>query len=79
MADEAFSYDNEALASGEQVVESGGFFTDWILNMFAGAIDIQITSPILTAVYLGLLVALVLLRLYSVNPIKSLGCLLIYV
>lgn len=79
MADEAFSYSNEALASGEQVVESGGFFTDWVFNMFAGAIDIQINSPILTVLYLGSLAALVILRLYTVNPIKSLGCLLIYV
>jgi hypothetical protein len=79
MAEETFSYSNDALASGEQVVESSGFFTDWILNMFAGAIDIQINSPMLTAVYIGLLLALVILRLYSVNPIKTLGCLLIYV
>ena len=79
MADETFSYSNEALAFGEPVVESGSFFTDWIFNMFAGAIDIQINSPILTALYIALLFALVVLRLYSVNPIRSLGCLLIYV
>ena len=79
MAEETFSYSNEALATGEQAVESGGFFTDWIFNMFAGAIDMQLNSPILTVLYLALLLALVLLRLYTVNPIKSLGCILIYV
>ena len=79
MADEAFSYSSGALESGDQLVESGGFFTDWVLNMFVGAIDIQLNSPVLTVVYILMLFALVILRLYTVNPIKTLGCLLIYI
>ena len=47
--------------------------------MFAGAIDIQFNSPKLTLVYLGILLVLVLLRLYAENPIKSLGCALLYI
>ena len=47
--------------------------------MFAGAIDIQAHSPVLSLAYIGLLIALVILRLYTENPIKALGCALIYV
>ncbi|MEQ9448411.1 MAG: hypothetical protein RLN70_05805, partial [Rhodospirillaceae bacterium] len=77
--EETFSYSNEAVQSGAPAVEGVGFFTSWFFNMFAGAIDIQLISPILTFVYIVLLFALVILRLYTVNPVKSLGCLGVYV
>ena len=87
MADETFSYSNKAaeaaagpVADGaEPAVQSGGFFVDWVFNMFAAAIDIQIHSPILTAVYAGALALLVILRLFTGNPIQFLGCFLIYI
>ena len=65
--------------SFRQAQESGGFMTDWLFNMFAGAIDIQLNSPRLSLVYLAILVVLVVLRLYSGNPIKALGCALLYI
>lgn len=49
MADEAFSYSGKAAATADAAAQgaqtaaqSGGFITDWLLNMFAGAIDIQV-------------------------------------
>jgi class 3 adenylate cyclase len=78
MADEAFEYTTQAAQDLHKVQESG-FFTDWIFNMFAGAIDIQVHSPMLTAVYVAILIALVVLRLYTNNPIKVLGCALLYI
>jgi class 3 adenylate cyclase len=79
MAEESFSYASQAATDLKTVQESGGFFTDWVFNMFAGAIDIQLNSPILSVVYIGLLFALVILRLYTENPIKVLGCALLYI
>ncbi len=73
------NYASQASADLAKVQETGGLFTDWFLNMFAGAIDIQVHSPVLSVVYGGMLIALVILRLYTGNPIKSLGCALIYV
>ncbi len=79
-ADEVFnSYASLAAQELTKLPESGGFFTDWLFNMFAGTIDIQFNSPKLTLVYLGILLVLVLLRLYAENPIKSLGCALLYI
>jgi len=72
-------YASQAAQDLAQVQESGGLFTDWVFNMFAGAIDIQAQSPVLTFAYIGMLIALVILRLYVGNPIKMLGCALIYV
>ncbi len=78
--DEVFnSYASPASQELAKVPESGGFFTDWFFNMFAGAIDMQIHSPILSLVYAGILLGLVILRLYTENPIKSLGCALLYI
>ncbi|MCA0202409.1 MAG: adenylate/guanylate cyclase domain-containing protein [Proteobacteria bacterium] len=78
MAEEAFTYTNELAKTGAAAQETG-FFTEWFVNMFAGAIDIQLHSPILTLVYAAVIFALVILRLYTENPIKSLGCLAIYI
>ncbi len=78
MADEAFTYTTELAKTGAAPQDTG-FFTEWVLNMFAGAIDIQIHSPILTLVYIGVVLGLVILRLYTENPIKSLGCLALYI
>lgn len=78
MADQTFTYTTE-LAADAAANESGGFFTEWFLNMFAGAIDIQVNSPILTVIYLGVLLALVILRLYVANPVKTLGCVGLYI
>jgi len=79
MAQEGFSYTSDAAKDLQQVQESGGFFNDWLFNMFAGAIDIQVHSPILSLVYVAILIALVILRLYVDNPVKVLGCALIYI
>jgi len=80
MADEVFSgYATKAAQDLQAAKESSGVLTDWIFNMFAGAIDIQLHSPTLTLVYIGMLLALVILRLYTDNPIKVCGCALIYV
>jgi class 3 adenylate cyclase len=79
MADEAFSYATKAADAAPHAVQSGGFFVDWLFNMFAGAIDIQIHLPILTLVYAGVLVGLLILRLFLDNPIRILGCALIYI
>lgn len=78
MAEESFSYASDA-AADLKAIESGGFFTDWVFNMFAGAIEIQLNSPILSVVYFGILLGLVILRLYTENPIKVLGCALLYI
>ena len=72
-------YASQAAQDLAKVQESGGFFTDWVFNMFAGAIDIQEHSPALTSAYIGMLIVLVILRLYVGNPIKVLGCALIYI
>jgi class 3 adenylate cyclase len=79
MADEAFSYAAKAADAATTTVQSGGFLVDWLFNMFAGAIDIQIHSPVLTLIYVGALVALLILRLFMDNPIRFLGCALIYI
>ena len=51
MAEPAFIYTTK-LAEAGQAQQSGGFYADWFLNMFAGAIDMQVNSPTLTAVYI---------------------------
>ena len=80
MADEVFSgYATKAAQDLHTVQESGGVLTDWVFNMFAAAIDIQLHSPMLTLVYVVMLAALVILRLYTDNPIRICGCALIYV
>ena len=79
MADEVFSYASKAPEAAEHAVRSGGFFVDWLFNMFAGAIDLQVHAPILTLVYVGVVLGLVILRLYFDNPIKMLGCALFYI
>ncbi len=72
-------YASQAAQDLAKVQESGGYLSDWVFNMFAGAIDIQAASPVLTFAYIGMLIALVILRLYIGNPIKALGCALIYI
>ena len=72
-------YASQATEDLHKVQESGGVLSDWIFNMFAGAIDIQLHSPMLSLVYGAILIALVVLRLYADNPIKSLGCALLYI
>ena len=87
MADETFSYSGKAADAAASaapdaaahVVQSGGAFVDWFFNMFAGAIDFQVHSPILTLVYVGALAALLVLRMFLGNPIQFLGCALIYI
>jgi class 3 adenylate cyclase len=79
MADEAFSYAAKAADAAPQAVQSGGVLVDWVFNMFASAIDIQIHSPVLTLIYVGALTALVILRVFMDNPIRFLGCTLIYI
>lgn len=83
MADEVFGYTSKAAQAAPdaaaQAVQSGGVIVDWLFNMFAAAIDLQVHSPILTAVYVGALVALLILRMFLGNPIQSLGCALIYI
>src|SRR5262249_36472854 len=83
MADETFSYSAKiaqaAVQGGEHAVQSGGFFVDWVFNAFAGAIDIQVHSPILTLIYVGMLIGLVILRLFINNPVRMLGCAIIYI
>ncbi|MGE4064307.1 MAG: adenylate/guanylate cyclase domain-containing protein [Rhodospirillaceae bacterium] len=78
MADQPFSYTTELAKAGDAAKETG-FFTEWFLNMFAGAIDIQANSPILSVMYCGVLITLVILRLYTENPVKSLGCFGLYI
>ncbi len=79
-SDQVFNgYASQAAADLHTAQQSGGVFTDWVFNMFAGAIDIQVHSPKLTGVYFAILVALVILRLYISNPIKTLGCALVYI
>jgi class 3 adenylate cyclase len=78
MADQAFTYKTELAKAGEPA-QDVGFFTEWFLNMFAGAIDIQVNSPTLSVVYGGVVLTLVILRLYTENPVKSLGCLGLYI
>jgi class 3 adenylate cyclase len=56
-----------------------GFFDGWVFNMFAGAIDIQLASPTLTAVYFGAILALVVIRVNTDNPIRMLACAGIYI
>jgi class 3 adenylate cyclase len=60
-------------------VQDIGFFDGWVFNMFAGAIEIQVNSPILTLVYIGCLIALVMIRLNTDNPIRLLACAGIYI
>ncbi len=81
MADNATISGEEPMAgyASQAAQESNGFLTDWVFNMFAGAIEIQAQSPVLTFAYIGMLIALVILRLYVGNPVKMLGCALIYV
>ncbi|MDX2144197.1 MAG: adenylate/guanylate cyclase domain-containing protein [Rhodospirillaceae bacterium] len=60
-------------------VSDVGIFDGWLFNMFAGAIDIQLASPILTLVYFGCLLALMFLRVNTDNPVRMLGCAGIYI
>jgi class 3 adenylate cyclase len=81
---DAFSYSTktaEAAAAkpvAAVAVQSNGLFTDWFFNMFAGAIGF-IHSPLLATLYIGSLVALLVLRSYFDNPIKFFGCALVYI
>jgi class 3 adenylate cyclase len=84
MADEAFTYTQKPQSVADAMnppheYESAGFFTDWFFNMFAGAIDIQLNSPLLSAIYVGIVLLLVIIRLYMVNPIRMFGCALLYI
>ncbi len=56
-----------------------GFFDGWLFNMFAGTLDIQVSQPILALFYVIALVALVMVRVNTDNPIKSLACAGIYI
>ena len=94
MADDVFGYSDKAAAAAsvqatpETVaaaaaaapkIEEVGFFTGWIFNMFSAAIEMQLHSPKLTLVYVGVLIALLVLRLFMENPIKMLGCAALYI
>lgn len=80
MADQPFtSYAGDAVKDLQTAKETGGVLTDWFFNMFAGAIEIQLSSPVLSAIYGGIVVALVVLRLYFGNPIKALACAVLYI
>ncbi len=68
-----------AAAVSTAPVPEASFFTGWIFNMFAAAIDLQLHSPALTLVYVGVLIGLLVLRLFLDNPIKILGCTLLYI
>ncbi len=80
-SDQVFSgYASKAAEDLSKAQTDGNLFTEWFFNMFAGAIDIQANSPTLFLVYLAILVALVILRLYVGNPvIKTFGCIGIYI
>jgi len=61
----------------EEVVQTGGFANDWIFNMFAALGDIA--SPLLIGVYILVVGALIIVRTYFDNPVKFMGCVLVYV
>jgi class 3 adenylate cyclase len=56
-----------------------GIFDGWLFNMFAGTIDIQISQPILALFYAICLVALVMVRVNTDNPIRALACAGVYI
>lgn len=56
-----------------------GIFDGWFFNMFAGAIDIQIASPMLTLVYIGCIIGLVMVRVNTDNPVRILACTGVYI
>ena len=56
-----------------------GIIDGWFLNMFAGAIDIQLESPLLSAVYFGCVIFLAIIRTYADNPVRGLACAGIYI
>ncbi len=60
-------------------ITDAGILDGWFFNMFAGAIDIQVASPVLTAVYFGCIAALAFFRLNTDNPVKFLACTGIYI
>jgi class 3 adenylate cyclase len=72
---ETFSYSaNAAPPPGD-----AGVFDGWFLYMFAGALEIQLQSPLLTGVYLLCVVALGVIRTYAYNPIRALACAGVYI
>ena len=60
-------------------VEGAGIFDSWFFNMFAGTIDLQIASPMLSLVYIGCVVVLVFIRVNTDNPVRALACAGVYI
>ncbi|MCB2107207.1 MAG: adenylate/guanylate cyclase domain-containing protein [Rhodobacteraceae bacterium] len=76
MQQEAFQYGSNPPPPPVEVTST---FDAWFMYMFAGAIQIQFDSPILTVVYLGCVFAVMILRAYIDQPIQILGCAGIYI
>lgn len=62
-----------------QAVESSGFFNDWFFNMFAATLDLQTQSPTLALIYAGIILGLIILRIYFEDPVQTLGAAGIYI
>jgi class 3 adenylate cyclase len=75
-AQDSFQYGNPQAAP---MGADDGFFDGWIFNMFAATLDIQVASPVLSAVYVGLVLALAFFRINTDNPIRILACAGIYI
>lgn len=89
-ADQVQSATDAAAAAGQAAFEYGtppppppvgevGIFDGWFFNMFAGAIDIQLHSPMLTLVYVGCVIGLVMVRVNTDNPVRMLACAGVYI
>lgn len=62
-----------------QTLESAGFFNDWFFNMFAATMDLQSQSPTFALLYLGVLIGLIILRIYIDDPVQTLGVIGLYI
>lgn len=74
MQEQTFQY-----GSTPPPVETATTLDAWFTYMFAGAIQIQLESPILTLVWIGCILALIVLRAYFDHPVQFLGCAAIYI
>lgn len=62
-----------------QTLESGGVLDDWFFNMFAATIDLQVQSPTFALLYFGVIVGVIILRLYIDDPVQTLGVAGLYI
>ena len=62
-----------------QAVESSGFFNEWFFNMFAATLEVQVQSPTFALLFVGLLMGLVILRIYFEDPIQTLSATGLYI